>query len=46
MGAVSELAAAGKPSILVPLPGASDEHQPRMRRHSSGRAARLVLDEK
>jgi UDP-N-acetylglucosamine--N-acetylmuramyl-(pentapeptide) pyrophosphoryl-undecaprenol N-acetylglucosamine transferase len=27
MGAVSELAAAGKPSILVPLPGASDQHQ-------------------
>ena len=24
MGAVSELAAAGKPSILVPFPGASD----------------------
>lgn len=27
MGAVSELAAAGKPSILVPLPGAADQHQ-------------------
>jgi UDP-N-acetylglucosamine--N-acetylmuramyl-(pentapeptide) pyrophosphoryl-undecaprenol N-acetylglucosamine transferase len=27
MGAVSEIAAAGKPSILVPLPTASDEHQ-------------------
>jgi UDP-N-acetylglucosamine--N-acetylmuramyl-(pentapeptide) pyrophosphoryl-undecaprenol N-acetylglucosamine transferase len=27
MGAVSELAAAGKASILVPLPGASDQHQ-------------------
>jgi UDP-N-acetylglucosamine--N-acetylmuramyl-(pentapeptide) pyrophosphoryl-undecaprenol N-acetylglucosamine transferase len=27
MGAVSELAAAGKPSILVPFPGASDDHQ-------------------
>jgi UDP-N-acetylglucosamine--N-acetylmuramyl-(pentapeptide) pyrophosphoryl-undecaprenol N-acetylglucosamine transferase len=27
MGAVSELAAAGKPAILVPLPGASDQHQ-------------------
>ena len=26
-GAVSELAAAGKPSILVPLPTASDQHQ-------------------
>jgi UDP-N-acetylglucosamine--N-acetylmuramyl-(pentapeptide) pyrophosphoryl-undecaprenol N-acetylglucosamine transferase len=26
-GAVSELAAAGKPSILVPLPTASDDHQ-------------------
>jgi UDP-N-acetylglucosamine--N-acetylmuramyl-(pentapeptide) pyrophosphoryl-undecaprenol N-acetylglucosamine transferase len=27
MGAVSELAAAGRPSILVPLPTASDHHQ-------------------
>jgi len=27
MGAVSELAAAGKPSILVPFPAASDQHQ-------------------
>jgi UDP-N-acetylglucosamine--N-acetylmuramyl-(pentapeptide) pyrophosphoryl-undecaprenol N-acetylglucosamine transferase len=27
MGAVSEIAAAGKPSILVPLPTASDQHQ-------------------
>ena len=27
MGAVSELAAAGKPSILVPLPTSSDNHQ-------------------
>jgi|SRR5579863_2491271 len=27
MGAVSEIAAAGKPSILVPLPTASDNHQ-------------------
>src|ERR1041385_6931931 len=27
MGAVSELAAAGKPSILVPLPTAADHHQ-------------------
>src|SRR5579871_3867315 len=27
MGAVSELAAAGKPSILVPLPTAADNHQ-------------------
>jgi UDP-N-acetylglucosamine--N-acetylmuramyl-(pentapeptide) pyrophosphoryl-undecaprenol N-acetylglucosamine transferase len=27
MGAVSEIAASGKPSILVPLPTASDQHQ-------------------
>jgi UDP-N-acetylglucosamine--N-acetylmuramyl-(pentapeptide) pyrophosphoryl-undecaprenol N-acetylglucosamine transferase len=27
MGTVSELAAAGKPAILVPLPTASDQHQ-------------------
>jgi UDP-N-acetylglucosamine--N-acetylmuramyl-(pentapeptide) pyrophosphoryl-undecaprenol N-acetylglucosamine transferase len=27
MGAVSEIAASGRPSILVPLPTASDQHQ-------------------
>ncbi len=45
MGAVSELAAAGKPSILVPLPGASDQHQLKNAQafEKSG-AARLVLD--
>ena len=45
MGAVSELAAAGKPSILVPLPTAADQHQLRnaeaMQRTG---AARMVLD--
>lgn len=45
MGAVSELAAAGRPSILVPLPGAADQHQLRnaeaMERTG---AARLVAD--
>jgi UDP-N-acetylglucosamine--N-acetylmuramyl-(pentapeptide) pyrophosphoryl-undecaprenol N-acetylglucosamine transferase len=44
-GAVSELAAAGKPSILVPFPYAADQHQLRnaeaMQRQG---AARLVLD--
>ncbi len=45
MGAVSELAAAGKPSILVPLPGASDEHQLKnAQAFEKGGAARLVLD--
>jgi UDP-N-acetylglucosamine--N-acetylmuramyl-(pentapeptide) pyrophosphoryl-undecaprenol N-acetylglucosamine transferase len=45
MSTVSELAAAGKPSILVPLPTAADQHQLRnaeaMQRIG---AARLVLD--
>jgi UDP-N-acetylglucosamine--N-acetylmuramyl-(pentapeptide) pyrophosphoryl-undecaprenol N-acetylglucosamine transferase len=45
MGTVSELAAAGKPSILVPLPTAADQHQLRnaeaMQRIG---AARMVLD--
>jgi UDP-N-acetylglucosamine--N-acetylmuramyl-(pentapeptide) pyrophosphoryl-undecaprenol N-acetylglucosamine transferase len=45
MSTVSELAAAGKPSILVPLPTAADQHQLRnaeaMERIG---AARLVLD--
>jgi UDP-N-acetylglucosamine--N-acetylmuramyl-(pentapeptide) pyrophosphoryl-undecaprenol N-acetylglucosamine transferase len=44
-GAVSELAAAGKPSVLVPFPFAADDHQTRnaevMQR---GGAARLVAD--
>jgi UDP-N-acetylglucosamine--N-acetylmuramyl-(pentapeptide) pyrophosphoryl-undecaprenol N-acetylglucosamine transferase len=44
-GAVSELAAAGKPSILVPLPFAADDHQTKnaqaLERES---AAKLVQD--
>ena len=46
MGAVSELAAAAKPSILVPFPGASDDHQlhnAQAMQRAGG--ARLVLDE-
>lgn len=45
-GAVSELAAAGKPSVLVPFPYAADDHQTRnaeaMQRAG---AARMVRDE-
>jgi UDP-N-acetylglucosamine--N-acetylmuramyl-(pentapeptide) pyrophosphoryl-undecaprenol N-acetylglucosamine transferase len=45
MGAVSELAAAGKPSILVPLPTASDQHQLRNAgAFEKAGAARLILD--
>src|SRR6202043_3231143 len=45
MGAVSELAAAGKPSILVPLPGASDQHQLKNARAlQDAGAAQVVLD--
>jgi UDP-N-acetylglucosamine--N-acetylmuramyl-(pentapeptide) pyrophosphoryl-undecaprenol N-acetylglucosamine transferase len=45
MGAVSELAAAGKPSILVPLPTASDQHQLRnAEAFEKAGAARMVLD--
>jgi UDP-N-acetylglucosamine--N-acetylmuramyl-(pentapeptide) pyrophosphoryl-undecaprenol N-acetylglucosamine transferase len=45
MGAVSELAAAGKPSILVPFPGASDDHQlHNARAMEKNGAARVVLD--
>jgi UDP-N-acetylglucosamine--N-acetylmuramyl-(pentapeptide) pyrophosphoryl-undecaprenol N-acetylglucosamine transferase len=45
MGAVSELAAAARPSILVPLPGASDQHQLKnAQAFERGGAARLVLD--
>ena len=46
MGAVSELAAAGKPSILVPLPTASDQHQLRnAEAFERAGAARIVLDQ-
>ena len=45
MSTVSELAAAGKPSILVPLPGASDQHQLKnAEAFEKAGAARLVLD--
>src|SRR5579863_10121507 len=44
-GAVSELAAAGKPSLLVPFPFAADQHQ-RKNAEAFGRAgaARMSLD--
>ena len=46
MGAVSEVAAAGKPSILVPFPAASDQHQLRnAEAFERAGAARLVLDQ-
>jgi UDP-N-acetylglucosamine--N-acetylmuramyl-(pentapeptide) pyrophosphoryl-undecaprenol N-acetylglucosamine transferase len=45
-GAVSEVAAAGKPSILVPFPFAADDHQTRnAEAMERGGAARLVRDE-
>ena len=45
MGTLSELAAAGKPSILVPLPTASDHHQLRnAEAFEKAGAAQLVLD--
>jgi UDP-N-acetylglucosamine--N-acetylmuramyl-(pentapeptide) pyrophosphoryl-undecaprenol N-acetylglucosamine transferase len=44
-GAVSELAAAGKPAILVPFPFAADDHQARnAEAFERGGAARLVRD--
>jgi UDP-N-acetylglucosamine--N-acetylmuramyl-(pentapeptide) pyrophosphoryl-undecaprenol N-acetylglucosamine transferase len=44
-GAVAELAAAGKPSILVPFPYASDQHQLRNAEAFARQgAARLILD--
>jgi UDP-N-acetylglucosamine--N-acetylmuramyl-(pentapeptide) pyrophosphoryl-undecaprenol N-acetylglucosamine transferase len=45
MGAVSELAAAGKPSLLVPLPTASDQHQlHNAQAFEKAGAALLILD--
>jgi len=44
-GAVSELAAAGKPSILVPFPFAADDHQTRnAEAMQCAGAARLIRD--
>ena len=44
-GAMAELAAAGKPSILVPLPTAADDHQlHNARAFESAGAGRLVAD--
>jgi len=44
-GAMAELAAAGKPSVLVPLPHASDQHQLRnAEAFAKAGAAQLVLD--
>lgn len=44
-GAVAELAAAGKPSVLVPFPFAADQHQLRnAEAFERGGAARLALD--
>jgi UDP-N-acetylglucosamine--N-acetylmuramyl-(pentapeptide) pyrophosphoryl-undecaprenol N-acetylglucosamine transferase len=44
-GAVSELAAAGKPSVLVPFPFAADDHQTRNAEAlERGGAARMVKD--
>lgn len=44
-GAVAELAAAGKPSILVPFPYAADDHQLRnAEAMAAAGAARLVVD--
>ncbi|HUQ95598.1 MAG TPA: undecaprenyldiphospho-muramoylpentapeptide beta-N-acetylglucosaminyltransferase [Bryobacteraceae bacterium] len=44
-GAVAELAAAGKPSILVPFPFAADQHQlHNAEAMSKAGAARLILD--
>lgn len=44
-GAVSELAAAGKPSMLVPFPFAADDHQTRnAEAMERGGAARLIRD--
>ncbi|MBI3210609.1 MAG: undecaprenyldiphospho-muramoylpentapeptide beta-N-acetylglucosaminyltransferase [Candidatus Solibacter usitatus] len=44
-GTVSELAAAGKPSILIPFPFAADQHQLRnAEAMSNGGAARLIRD--
>lgn len=44
-GAVAELAAAGKPSVLVPFPYAADDHQLRnAEAFERGGAARLIRD--
>jgi UDP-N-acetylglucosamine--N-acetylmuramyl-(pentapeptide) pyrophosphoryl-undecaprenol N-acetylglucosamine transferase len=46
MGAVSEIAAAGKPSILVPLPTASDQHQLRNAQALERAGAALLIPDR
>ncbi|UQZ88692.1 undecaprenyldiphospho-muramoylpentapeptide beta-N-acetylglucosaminyltransferase [Deltaproteobacteria bacterium Smac51] len=43
---ISELAAAGLPSVLVPLPTAADDHQTVNARHLSERDAAILLPQK
>jgi UDP-N-acetylglucosamine--N-acetylmuramyl-(pentapeptide) pyrophosphoryl-undecaprenol N-acetylglucosamine transferase len=43
-GAVSELAAAGKPSVLIPFPFATDDHQRRNAEQFSNAGAALLFD--
>lgn len=45
MGAVSEIAAAGRPSILVPLPTASDQHQLRNAEALQKAGAALLVED-
>ena len=46
MGAVSEIAAAGRPSILVPLPTASDQHQLRNAEAMEKAGAAVVIQDR
>ena len=45
-GAVFKMAAAAKPSILIPFPFAADDHQRVNAEYLSGQGAALVFDEK
>jgi UDP-N-acetylglucosamine--N-acetylmuramyl-(pentapeptide) pyrophosphoryl-undecaprenol N-acetylglucosamine transferase len=46
MGAVSELAAAGKPSILVPFPAASDQHQLKNAQAMENSGAAILIEDR
>jgi UDP-N-acetylglucosamine--N-acetylmuramyl-(pentapeptide) pyrophosphoryl-undecaprenol N-acetylglucosamine transferase len=43
---VAELAAAGKPAVLVPFPGATDEHQLKNAQSFAGAGAAVLVEER
>ena len=43
---LAELAAAGRPAVLIPFPGATDDHQRRNAEVLAGAGAAVLMDER